>query len=237
MKSSLDERTEASTLCPRAKGVTAKLQWLAANPQVNSSLDVKAILADLRLDMDGIEKAYADATAGKWPDHVQAEHDDKVWEAAIHRARLTIWETATTVLSHALGKMGYESSVLEGLTKALASAQVCSGNDWRKLEPARGIRSALNPNEVQDRAIVTAIARLHPSPADREQLYVAVEQQYNWPKGKAKQIVHDDTAGKLKDRTYIDLRSVWEQHIEHKLSEAKARGQTIAIPDLLMNAY
>jgi hypothetical protein len=235
-RSSLDERSLAAMLCPKAKEITHFLQEVAAAPGAQLSLNMRLIMGELAHELREIERHVENVRTGKWPVTVQSSKDKTVWERAVHRARLGVQETCIVALNlHALDS-GWDPAVLVSLAKSLSSSQIASGTDWKQLHPSRPVRSEYNPTEVESRAQLAAIAMLHPSAAERKILYTAA-QAAGWKKEKARNIVVNSDNGKLNDTAFLELRSVWYERFQKDMHEAQKRGRKIEISDFFRAPY
>lgn len=232
----LDERKEAKKLCPKAEAIKATIERRTSVGTANKHLDLRKIMKDLEEELLGIDEEVERIRKGRWPISVCTDEDSDTWQRAVRRARLGVQETCLLVLSTCFDEMGYPVGVLADLMKSISSAQISSGDHWKRLEPTRPVRGKHNPTDLDARARLAAIAMLHSSAAERQEVYKQAEAA-GWDKKAARNLVLNSDNGKLTDQAFLELRSYWYERFQNDLADAQKSRRQIPISSFFRSPY
>lgn len=233
---SLDEQAETVKLCPKTYAIVRNLQSVLQGGSPPRDSLYEQWFKDLAGELNSIEKLQRDIDRSHWPRFVKTGRDVKAWVRVVHRARIAVMQVNATLLATIVNDRGWDPTVSNDLVKCLSSAQTSSGDDWKKLRPVRPVKKTKNPYEAELRARIAAIGMIYRTKAARQELYREAVSA-GMSEREAKQVVRDAAANKLKDPTFKSLMTTWEKYFQDALQEAKKRGRTISIRQLVRSPY
>jgi hypothetical protein len=219
-RSPSDNAKLVAELIPNVKKVS---QAIARSEADGSTVSLAKGQSALANDLASLKKAESDLAKGL-QDPLLAGLTEQAARAALHRARLAVYEAALKLCIFDAHAAGRNFAVLRDLFEAVSSAQTGSGYASARLQPARKSSGKQLENLEHDyRARLVALLDLAMAKGNRgdiSRLYAHAADN-GMSRAKARAMVSNARSGRLVDPTFEALWCSWNALLKPRVDKGE----------------